>query len=277
MPDDELVRRLRAAGCVFAEREAQLLRAATDDPRELDALTARRVAGQPLEHVLGWAEFCGLRLAVAPGVFVPRHRSELLVDLAARRLRTGDVLVDLCCGTGALAAALSARVPGLLVHAADVDPTAVRCARANLPGAHVHTGDLFAALPAHLAGAVAVVVANVPYVPSAQVALMPPEAREHEASAGLDGGADGLDVLRRVVAGVGRWLRPGGALVVEVGEAQVPAAVRAARAAGLEAATATDEDGETTALVALRPSAEPAAAGPAQTARSSGVRPVTAV
>ncbi|NAZ86959.1 putative protein N(5)-glutamine methyltransferase [Kineococcus sp. T90] len=247
------MRRLRAAGCVFAEREADLLRAATADPRELDALTARRVAGEPLEHVLGWARFCGVRLVVEPGVFVPRHRSELLVDLAAAHLRGGDVLVDLCCGTGALAAALTARVPGLTVHAADLDPAAVRCARANLPGAHVHEGDLFDALPGHLLGAVAVVVANVPYVPSAQVALLPPEAREHEALAGLDGGADGLDVARRVIAGAGRWLRPGGALLVEVEQRQAPAALRAARAAGLDARTATDEDGDTTALVARRP------------------------
>ncbi|WP_432571771.1 putative protein N(5)-glutamine methyltransferase [Kineococcus sp. SYSU DK005] len=250
---DDLVARLRAAGCVFAEEEAALLRAAAAGTGDLERLAARRAGGERLEDVLGWAAFCGLRLRVEPGVFVPRHRSEVLVDLAAPLLAPGDVLVDLCCGTGALAAALSARVPGLTVHAADLDPAAVRCARANLPGAHVHGGDLFGALPAHLAGTVAVVVANVPYVPSAQVALMPPEAREHEAARALDGGTDGLDVARRVLAGARRWLRPGGALVVEVGEEQVPAVLLAARAAGLDAGTATDEDGDTTALVALRP------------------------
>ncbi|WP_432533821.1 putative protein N(5)-glutamine methyltransferase [Kineococcus arenarius] len=252
-PEDPLVARLRGAGCVFAEREAALLRAAASAPDDLEALAARRADGEPLEHVLGWAGFSGLRLAVAPGVFVPRHRSELLVALAAPLLAPGDVLVDLCCGTGALAAALRVRVPGLLVHAADVDPAAVRCARANLPGADVHRGDLFAALPAALRGRVDVVVANVPYVPSDRVAVLPPEAREHEARLALDGGGDGLDVLRRVLAGAATWLRPGGSLLAEVAGEQEAAAVRAAAGAGLEARAVADEGFETTALVVRRP------------------------
>ncbi|WP_432488266.1 putative protein N(5)-glutamine methyltransferase [Kineococcus sp. SYSU DK018] len=253
MTADALVEWLRAAGCVFAEREAALLREAAPSPAHLDALAARRVAGEPLEQVLGWAEFRGLRLRVEPGVFVPRQRSGLLVDLAAPLLVPGATLVDLCCGTGALAAALAARVPGLVVHAADVDPVAVRCARVNLPGAHVHLGDLFDALPTALRGHLDVVVANVPYVPSAEVALLPPEAREHEARAALDGGAGGLEVLRRVLAGAVTWLRPGGWLLSEVAERQAGTARRAAGAAGLDARTVTDEEFETTALVASRP------------------------
>ncbi|WP_337061801.1 putative protein N(5)-glutamine methyltransferase [Kineococcus sp. G2] len=253
MTADALVSRLRAAGCVFAEREATLLREAASSPAHLDALAARRAGGEPLEQVVGWAGFRGLRLRVEPGVFVPRHRSGLLVDLAAPLLAPRSTLVDLCCGTGALAAALAARLPGLVVHAADVDAAAVRCARVNLPGAHVHRGDLFDALPAALRGAVDVVVANVPYVPSGEVALLPPEAREHEARTALDGGVDGLGVLRRVLAGTAAWLRPGGSLLSEVADRQVDAALAAAAAAGLEARAVADAELETTALVVRRP------------------------
>jgi release factor glutamine methyltransferase len=103
--------RLRAAGCVFAEDEARLLISAARTPAELDAMVARRTAGLPLEQVLGWAEFCGLRIAVAPGVFVPRRRTEFLVRQAAELARPGAVIVDLCCGAGAIGAALAAAVP----------------------------------------------------------------------------------------------------------------------------------------------------------------------
>ena len=133
MPPDPLVARLRAAGCVFAEDEARLLRAAAGSPAELDALAARRVDGAPLEALLGWAEFCGLRIAVDPGVFVPRQRTAFLVAQAVRRAGPGAVVVDLCCGTGAIGAAIAAAAPGVEVHAADVDPAAVACARRNLP------------------------------------------------------------------------------------------------------------------------------------------------
>ena len=115
-----VVATLRAAGCVFAEDEADLLLAATDDPAELDALVARRAAGAPLEHVLGWAEFCGLRIALAPGVFVPRRRTEALAAEAIARARPGAVVVDLCCGSGAVAAAVGAAVAGIELRAADV-------------------------------------------------------------------------------------------------------------------------------------------------------------
>src|ERR671933_2731246 len=123
---DHLVATLRAAGCVFAEDEARLLRAQARTPTELALLTRRRVAGEPLEHVLGWAEFAGLRVAVEPGVFVPRHRSEFLVEQAAAAVPHARVVVDLCCGSGALGAALLQRLGAVELHAADVDPVAVR-------------------------------------------------------------------------------------------------------------------------------------------------------
>src|SRR5919107_1611782 len=181
-PAEPVVHRLRAAGCVFAEDEARLLVEAVRSPAELTSLVARRVAGEPLEHLLGWAEFCGLRIAVGPGVFVPRRRTELLVRLAAPLLRPGDVVVELCCGAAAVATALAAAVPGLALHAVDVEPAAVDCARRNLApfGGHAYEGDLDTPLPAELHGRVDVVVANPPYVPTDAIALMPPEARDHE-------------------------------------------------------------------------------------------------
>ena len=242
VPPDPLVDRLRAAGCVFAEDEARLLRTAAGSPAEIDALVARRVEGAPLEALLGWAEFCGLRIAVDPGVFVPRQRTAFLVAQAVQRLQVpagdrqvgggrGAVVVDLCCGSGAIGAAIAATVPDVEVHAADVDPAAVACARRNLP--RVHQGDLYAALPDHLRGRVDLLVVNAPYVPTAAIATMPPEARDHEPRVALDGGADGLDVQRRVAADAPVWLRPGGALLIETGADQAPHTAELFAAAGL--------------------------------------------
>jgi release factor glutamine methyltransferase len=241
--------RLRAAGCVYADDEARLLaEAASGDA--LDALVERRVAGEPLEHLLGWAAFAGLRVAVAPGVFVPRRRTELLVrETVALAPR---VVVDLCCGCGAVAAAVAAALPGAEVHAADVDPAAVACARRNVPG-EVHLGDLYAALPDALRGRVDVLVANAPYVPTAEIPLMPPEARDHEPLVALDGGGDGLDPHRRIAAGATEWLAPGGHLLVECAERQVPALAAAFAAAGLAPRAVRDEELDATAVVGRRP------------------------
>src|SRR5690606_6885177 len=123
MPDivERLVERLRAAGCVFAEDEARILLDAARRPDELETMVARRVAGEPLEHVVGWAEFCGLRITVAPGVFVPRRRTEFLVAQALLLAPASAVIADLCCGSGAIGVALSARLPDAQLHAADID------------------------------------------------------------------------------------------------------------------------------------------------------------
>jgi release factor glutamine methyltransferase len=250
-----VVAALRAAGCVFAEDEAQLLLSAARTPEELTALVDRRVAGTPLEHVLGRAEFRGLSIAVEPGVFVPRRRTEFLVEQALAQVPHAAVVVDLCCGSGAVGAALAAELDGVELHAADIDPAAVRCARRNLAaaGGRVHTGDLFEALPGDLRGRVGILAANVPYVPSDEVPLLPSEAREHEPLVALDGGADGLDVLRRVAAGAPHWLAPGGCLVVETGERQVPAAVAAFTRSGLTTRVAVSEELYAHVVIGVRP------------------------
>jgi release factor glutamine methyltransferase len=248
-----LVARLRAAGCVFAEEEAALLAAEAPGPDALERAVVRRVDGEPLELVLGWAEFCGLRLAVAPGVFVPRRRTELLVRVGAAGLGAGDVVVDVGCGTGAVAAALGAAVRGLDLHAVDVDPAAVELARRNLPGAGVREGDLLDPLPRRLRGRVALLAANTPYVPSDEVDLMPREARDHEHLVALDGGSDGVAVQRRLLAQAPAWLAPGGRVVVETGRRQVDLTVAAARAAGLAAEVVTDDEVDGTVVIARAP------------------------
>ncbi|GLF93814.1 putative protein N(5)-glutamine methyltransferase [Streptomyces yaizuensis] len=240
-PRRAVVTALRAAGCVFAEEEAQLLLAAAGPaaPAHLAALLHRRISGEPLEHVLGWAEFRGVRYAVDRGVFVPRRRTAFLVERAAALAPpagpAAPVVVDLCCGTGALGAALTAELGGAELHCVDIDPAAVGCARRNVRpvGGTAHEGDLYGPLPARLRGRVQLLLANVPYVPTGEIALLPAEARLHEARIALDGGPDGFDVLRRVAAGAGEWLRPGGSLLFETSERQSAGAVRITERAGL--------------------------------------------
>jgi release factor glutamine methyltransferase len=252
LPD--VVGRLRAAGCVFAEDEAELLAGAARDAVHLESMITRRVAGAPLEHVLGWADFAGVRVTVTDGVFVPRHRTELLTTTARGLLREGGTVLDLCCGTGALGLVVCRGVPGVRLVAADVDPAAVECARRNLAplGAEVFRGDLFAPLPGELRGKVDLLLANVPYVPTGEIAFLPEEFRVHEARAALDGGADGLDVLRRVAASVGEWLAPGGSLLTEAGATQLAEAHAVLAAAGLRPRTVFDPESETSVVVASR-------------------------
>ena len=243
---------LRAAGCVFAEDEADALAAAAASGDELDAMVARRASGEPLEQVVGYADFCGVRVRLRPGVFVPRVRSGLLVRLGVAAVGPGAVVVDLCCGSGALGLAVRHRVPGLTLHAADVDPVAVECARQNLASENVHRGDLFRALPGHLRGRVDLLLANVPYVASRHIPFLPAEARDHEPRTALDGGGDGLAVFRAVVAEAGAWLAPGGLLISEITEAQSGPAVAAAFGNGLTATIATDDDLDARAILARR-------------------------
>jgi release factor glutamine methyltransferase len=235
LPLSTIVTRLRAAGCVFAEDEAQLLTSAARTPDHLASMVSRRVVGLPLEHVLGWAMFCGLRIAVDPGVFVPRRRTEFLAGQAVALAPPGAVVVDLCCGSGALGAAVLAAVERGELYAADIDPAAVRCARGNVlaAGGRVYEGDLYEPLPTTLRGRIDVLLANVPYVPTEEIELLPAEARIHEARVALDGGADGLDVLRRVTAEASLWLAPGGHLLFETSDDQAPRAVETVARNGL--------------------------------------------
>ena len=256
-PDDARVHAvaadLRRAGCVFAEEEAQLLVGAARSRRDLARLVAERSAGIPLEHLLGWAEFCGLRVVVTPGVFVPRRRTMLLVREAVRRARPGDVVVDLCCGSGAVGVAIAAAVAGVRLHASDVAGAAVACARQNVgPGGHVHQGDLYTALPPALHGQVAVLAVNAPYVPTQAIALMPPEARTHEPRTALDGGPDGLDIQRRVAASAPGWLAPGGHLLIETSQAQARQTLGLVTDQGLTGQVVTSSALDATVVVGQR-------------------------
>jgi release factor glutamine methyltransferase len=240
---------LRSAGSVFAEEEARLLISEAETPDRLSELVARRMSGLPLEQVLGWAEFCGLRIAVEPGVFVPRQRTSFLVRLAADVAVPGDVVVDLCCGSGAIGAAIAAAAPGVKVFAADIDPRAVACARRNLPPHRVFEGDLFEALPRSLAGRIDVLVANAPYVPTDAIGLMPPEARLYEATVALDGGADGLSVQRRLLQSASGWLARGGVVLVETSERQAPWTSEIFAESGLSAAIRHSEELDSTVVI----------------------------
>jgi release factor glutamine methyltransferase len=284
----DIVARLRSAGCVFAEDEARLLISEARTPAELTAMVDRRAAGLPLEHVIGWAEFCGLRIAVDPGVFVPRRRTEFLVSEAVSLARppaqarppaltsppalarppalagagtaaARPVVVDLCCGSGAVGAALAAALGQIDLHAADVDPAAVACARRNVTaaGGRVYEGDLYEPLPAAVRGHVDLLAANVPYVPTGEVGLLPLEARTHEPRVALDGGADGLDVLRRVIAGARLWLAPGGHLLSEISDRQAAVAVEAVAGGGLIPRVTSSEELDATVIIGTRPARPP--------------------
>jgi release factor glutamine methyltransferase len=266
-----IVGRLRAAGCVFAEDEARLLVGTATSDTELAAMVDRRVAGLPLEHVLGWAAFCGLRIIVGPGVFVPRRRSEFLVSQAVTAIMSdagrdhGPVILDLCCGSGALGLAVATalrqthnegtergdtELVAAELHAADIDAGAIAYARRNLAaiGGHVHVGDLYAALPADLLGRIDLIIVNAPYVPTSELYLMPGEARLHEPRVALDGGGDGVAIHRRVAAEAPRWLVPGGRLLIETSQRQAPLTEAAMAEAGLMTSVISDDEVETTVV-----------------------------
>lgn len=238
---------------MFAEDEAGLLLEGATDAAVLETLVARRTAGEPLEYILGWAEFCGLRIRVIPGVFVPRRRTAFLVELATALAadREHPVVLDLCCGSGAIGAALTDRLPAIDLYAADIDPVAVRCARTNVRG-RVSEGDLYEAVPDFLRGRVDLIVVNAPYVPSGHIDTMPREARLHEARATLDGGRDGLDFHRRVAAEASVWLRQGGHLLIEASEDQADRTARIVAGGGLDPVVAHSDEFDATVVTGPR-------------------------
>ncbi|WNM24321.1 putative protein N(5)-glutamine methyltransferase [Demequina capsici] len=251
--------RLRAAGCVFAEDEAALLvEAAASGSAALEDLIARRCAGEPLEPLVGWAHFAGLRIPVAPGTFVPRRRTELVARLAVALAPADGVVVDLCTGTGAIAAVVASRRPGATVIGADLDPAAVAVASVTLGayGATAVVSDMADDLAPDLRGRVDVVTACPPYVPTAQIAHMPREAREHEPLRALDGGADGTDLQRRVLEAAAALLRPGGHAVVETSVPQAPLTASHATALGLTSRVERDDQLGAVVVVASKPRAQ---------------------
>jgi release factor glutamine methyltransferase len=185
----------------------------------------RRAAGEPLQYVTGEVPFRHLVLHVRPGTFIPRPETEVLVDVALEALQAvgggAPIVVDLCTGSGAVAVSIAFERPDATLHATEIVPATAAVARHNAEKAGVAArvavlqGDLFAPLHPDLRGRVDVVTANPPYIPTAEMADLPPEVAEFEPRVALDGGFDGLDVVRRILDEARVWLRPGGALVIE--------------------------------------------------------------
>jgi release factor glutamine methyltransferase len=245
---ERVAQRLTAAGCVAARAEAEELVDAAPDEASLEPLVARRERGEPLAWIVGTMSFCGRALHVDPGVYVPRTQSEDLARRAAALL-AGSVdgrAVDLCTGTGAIAAHLMAEAPAAVVIGVDIDPVATACARRN--GVRAVEGDLDTTLRS---AEFDIVTAVPPYVPTPEMRLLPVDVRRYEPRLALDGGGDGLDVVRKVVWGAARLLRPGGWLLTEIGGEQDRALAPTLAAAGFSSvATWSDDDGELRGLAA---------------------------
>ena len=226
---DPLVARLRAVGCVFAEEEAaEIRRVLGDDAEAADAVVTARGTGVPLEHALGVALFAGVEVQLGPGVFVPRARAEILVDEAVAARPDARVVVDLGTGSGAIAAALAARLPEAQIHAAELEPNALAYARRNAArsGFTVHEGDWWDALPPALRGTVDLAVAYLPHVPTPRLDEIPGDYRSHEPDLSVAGGPDGLDPLRQVLADLDAWLAPDGILITLVADEQLETAAQ---------------------------------------------------
>ena len=248
-----LVARLEAGGFVAADEEAdELLACAGGDGERLEALLERRFTGEPLAWITGNVTFCGVALRIDAGVYVPRWQSEQLALRAAERLpRRGGTAVDLCTGSGAIAAVLRARRPDARVVATEVDERAIACALAN--GVEVYEGDLLDPLPRALEGQVDTIVGVVPYVPTPELNLLQRDTFTFETALSYDGGDDGTTHLRRAIAGAARFLAPGGALLLELGAGQ-PERLDddLARHGFTDVTTLIDEDGDVRGIEATR-------------------------
>jgi release factor glutamine methyltransferase len=244
---DIVISRLAAAGCVAPEEEAGAMLSAEPDDATLETWLRRREQGEPLAWIVGSTLFDGRRLRMEPGVYVPRPQSEGLARRAAAVLPADGTLLDLATGSGAVAAVAAALVPTAVVVGLDLSSTAARCARSN--GVPAAVADL-AAAPIRSAS-VDVVVAVAPYVPTDALRLLPPDVQRHEPRRALDGGADGLDLVRAAVRAAARVLRPGGWILLELGADQDVRLGPALTAAGFaEATTWTDDDGDLRGLAA---------------------------
>jgi release factor glutamine methyltransferase len=236
--------RLRGAGFIAADEEAEeLLQCAKGDAMLLESLLERRLRGEPLAWIIGFTVFCGLNVRVDHGVYVPRWQSEPLARRAVARLPPRGVAIDLCTGAGAVAMALRAERPHARVVASEVDERAAACAESN--GVDVYRGDLFAPLPRDLEGRVDVIVGVAPYVPTATLSLLPRDTFMFETTLAYDGGVDGADVLRRIVTESPRFLRRGGALLLELGGDEADALEGQMTQRGFSGVTTLlDEDGD---------------------------------
>ena len=236
--------RLAQAGFVAALEEAGLLvDAAAGDGYALERLVARRLTGEPLAWIVGHTTFCGNRIAIHRGVYVPRWNSEQLARRAVERLSPQGIAIDLCTGAGAIARTLALARPEARVVATELCPDAAGCARAN--GVEVYEGDLFEPLPRTLESRANVVVAVVPYVPTPDLATLQRDTFAFETTLPYDGGPDGTDVLGRAIAGAPEFLRPGGALLLELGGDQPDLLSAALADHGFAPATVlTDDDGD---------------------------------
>ncbi len=245
---------MRSAGDTRARRRVEATPgpspdAAPEDERlraRVEPLVARRLEHEPLQLVLGRWPFRTVELELAPGVFVPRPETEVVAGVAidhARRLGPGAVVAEPCTGTGAITASLLAELDDVEVHATDRSPAAVALARRNLasvtrgaPGsrAHVLEGDLLTPLPARLRGRLDLLVANPPYLPRGELGRLAPEVAGHDPAAALFGGVDGHEVVDRLLAAAGTWLRPGGVVVLEIDDRRGEEVCAVARAVGLD-------------------------------------------
>jgi release factor glutamine methyltransferase len=207
---------LTGAGCVAPREEAdELLQAAAGDPGVLEDLVSRRTKGEPIAWLTGAVEFCGHKLFVAPGVYVPRWQTEPLARRAASLLPPTGVAADLCTGAGPIAAVLAAAVPTAQVVATELDHNAAQCARRN--GVEVFEGFLDDPLPREFERRVDVMTAVVPYVPTESFSFLPRDVQAYEPRLALDGGGDGLDFLAEVVRRSPRWLTRDSWLLLELG------------------------------------------------------------
>lgn len=243
---EAVVVRLAAAGCVAAEAEADEIVAAAPDHATIERWTLRREEGEPLAWIVGSTSFCGRRVHVAPGVYEPRAQSEELARRAVAVLARGGAAADLCCGSGAIAVHLQSAVVTATVVAVDRDPRAVSCARRN--GVPAIVGDVGLALRPR---SFDVVTAVAPYVPTRHLRLLPADVQRYEPPGALDGGADGLEVVRRVIGSAADLLVPGGWVLVEIGGEQDRALRPTLDAHGYESvATWVDDDGDLRGLMA---------------------------
>jgi release factor glutamine methyltransferase len=243
---------LARAGCLASGEEAtELIAAAAGDPEGLAAFVERRVAGEPTAWIVGHVRFCGRTVRVHPGVYVPRWQTEPLAERAAALLDADGVAVDVCTGSGAIAVVLRAHRPGARVIGTDADPVAVACARDN--GIEAYLGDLMDPVPEELAGRVDIVTGVVPYVPTDELRLLARDVLAFEPLSALDGGPGGTRHLRRAAQGAARWLRPGGALLLELGGDQGDEIAGHCRRLGLvDVSIVRDDDGDVRAVEARR-------------------------